>query len=763
MEINLNKFSDIIDKHHKKIIIIWIAVFLISIPIAVHLFSIVSYNVTGNSSNSNASSGSNLQLIVSVSNNSYSNSTKEFFENISDNFAYRNITSLYSVEYNLLNSTYYNIQKNAEFALDSAYMKYNLTPKTVPKSLNNTIIANIAETIKNKLNSSEITERNSSYDFIIGIIKGYYNSSPLYIINNYNFTNYPIIPNTNETVTLINYNHTTMLTTVNNSNYSFVNSYIGRISKNYGVTAYVTGSRGLSSNIESETNFGTFLAIAIGILMVIIVTGLIFRSPIAAFVPLMVYGIDLTIAFSVFYLIYHVILNSTVSFFDPALAAILMLGISTDYLVYMLYRFKQELRKDHRKSVKISIGGAGAAILVSGTTVVLAYSILSGFNLAFLGSTGILDSVGVFIVLLSALTFMPSILISLGKRVFYPNFKPGFSFESSFTRLAHFNYKNRYFIISIFIVIIAIAAYFFVIYQPGLNFLGLLPNSGSKTAFYVATNNFKFDPIDPIIININNTQNINGTEIYNSIKSMSGVSYTQLTKGNNSMHILTYLKPLGFSTPALNDYNKINNYLEASNANYSINGLQAFLGSAVKTMNGDVPLLIFSLGAMVFMVLFVILFSIYTPLRLVLLIIANVIAANGVTLLIFHYIFSLPFVSIAQIFLITSIMGVGVDYDIFLVMRIREYVKEGKNNFEAIKMGLIKSGPIVASIGIIFSMVFLSLLASGVPIIEEVGFIVAIGILIDSVLSVLFIVPSIMFLLQKYNWWPGLKKYEHNK
>ena len=497
--------------------------------------------------------------------------------------------------------------------------------------------------------------------------------------------------------------------------------------------------------------------------MVVIVTGLIFRSPIAAFVPLMVYGVDLTIAFSVFYVIYHIILRSTVSFFDPALAAILMLGISTDYLVYMLYRFKQELRKDHRKSVKISIGGAGAAILVSGTTVVLAYSILSGFNLAFLGSTGILDSVGVLIVLLSALTFMPSILIFLGEKVFYPNLKPGFSFEKSFARLAHFNYKNRYFIITIFIVVIAIAAYFFVVYQPGLNFLGLLPNSGSKTAFYIATNNFKFDPIDPIIITINNTQNINGTMIYNSIKSMNGVSYTQLTRGNNSLRILTYLKPLGFSTQALNDYNKINNYLETRNVNYSIKGTQVFLGSAVKNMNESVPLLIFSLGAMVFVVLFVILFSIYTPLRLVLLIIANVIAANGVTLLIFHYILSLPFISIAQIFLITSIMGVGVDYDIFLVMRIREYVKEGKNNFDAIKMGLVKSGPIVASIGIIFSMVFLSLLASGVPIIEEVGFIVAIGILIDSVISVLFIVPSIMFLLQKYNWWPGLKQYEYNK
>ncbi len=762
MEINLRKFSDIIDKHHKKIIILWIAIFLISIPLAIHLFSIVSYNITGSSDNS-TSSGNNLQLIVSVSGNAFSNNTKTFFENISNDFVYKNITSLYSIEYTLLNSTYYTIQKNAQFALNSAYLKYNLTPQTVPENLNNTIIANIANMIKNELNSSSITEHNSSYGFIIGIIKGYYNSSPLYVINNYNFTDYPLVPNVNDTLTLINYNHTTMISTVNNSNYSFVNSYINKISKNYGVTSYVTGSGGLSSNIESETNFGTLLAIAIGILMVIIITGFIFRSPIAAFVPLMIYGVDVTIAFSVFYIIYHIILKSTVSFFDPALAAILMLGISTDYLVYMLYRFKQELKKNHRESVKISINGAGAAILVSGTTVILAYSILSGFNLAFLGSTGILDSVGVLIVLVSAVTFMPAILVSLGKRVFYPNFKPGFSFEKLFSRLAHFNYRNRYFIISIFIIFIAIAAYFFVVYQPGLNFLGLLPNSGSKTAFYVATNNFKFDPIDPMIININNSRNVNETAIYNSITSISGVSYAEVTPGDNSIQILTYLKPLGFSTQALNDYNSINNYLKSSNVNYSIDGLQVFLGSAVKTMNGDVPLLIFSLGAMVFIVLFIILFSVYTPLRLVLLIISNVIAANGVTLLIFHYILSFPFISIAQIFLITSIMGVGVDYDIFLVMRIREYVKMGKSNFDAIKMGLVKSGPVVASIGVIFSVVFLSLVASGVPIIEEVGFIVAIGILIDSVISVLFIVPSIMFLLQKYNWWPGLKKYEHNK
>ncbi len=761
MEINLKKLANIIDKNHKKIIAIWLILFLVSIPIAIHLFSIVSYNITGNDGNS--SKGNSLQLIVTVSKTPFSNETKAFFYNMSDGFAYKNITSIYSVEYNIINSSYYSI-KNASYAsLNLAYLKYNLTAKTVPQQLNNTIIDSIAAKIYSSLNSSKILERDDAYSFIVGIIKGYQNSTPEYIINNYNLSNYPLAANKNETTTLINYNGTTTIATVNNSNYSFVNSYVNGISGKYGLQDYVTGSTGLSSNIESETNFGTFLAIAIGILMVVIITGLIFRSPIAAFVPLFIYIVDLSIAFSIFYFIYHILLKSTISFFDPALAAILMLGISTDYLIYMLYRFKQELKKDHRESVKISIGGAGAAILVSGTTVILAYAILSGFNLAFLGSTGLLDSVGVLIVLLSALTFMPAVLIFLGKRVFYPNFKSGFSFDKSFRKLGEFNHKNRYFIISVFVILILIAAYFFVTFHPGMNFLGLLPNSQSKTAFYVASNNFKFDPIDPLIININTTKNTNLTSIYNEIKSMNGVAYTTVQKNNASMNVTAFLKPLGFTTPALNDYNNINNYLKSSNVNYSIDGLQVFLGKAVNSMNSNVPLLILALGSMIFIVLFIILFSLYTPFRLVLLIISNVIAANGVTLLIFHYILSLPFISIAQVFLITSIMGVGVDYDIFLVMRIREFVKEGKTNSEAIKLGLIKSGPVVASIGVIFSIVFLSLIASGVPIIAEVGFIVAIGILLDSTISVLFIVPSIMFVLKKYNWWPGLKEYERNK
>lgn len=312
MEINLKKLSNAIDRHHKKIIIIWLALFIISIPIAVHLFGIVSYNVTG-SQNSTAS-GNSLQLVLTVSNTSFSNNTKAFLENISKGFSYNNITSVYSIEYQVINSSYYNIKKSAEEALSLEYLKYNFTPKTIPETLNYTIIKQVAKEINNSLNSSSIVKRSGVYDFILGAIMGYKNSTPLYIINNYNFANYPIAANPNDTLNLINYNGNTTIATVNNSNYSFVNTYIAKMSGGYGLKSYVTGSTGLSSSIESSTNLGTIIAIGIGILMVIIITGFIFKSPIAAFIPLIVYMVDVSIAFSIFYIIYHIILKTTISF-----------------------------------------------------------------------------------------------------------------------------------------------------------------------------------------------------------------------------------------------------------------------------------------------------------------------------------------------------------------------------------------------------------------------------------------------------------------
>ncbi len=755
MSLNFDRFEEFIRRYHKIIIIIWLVAFVASIPLAVHLFSIVSYNITGGSASNNSSFNS-TQLVVTVSSNVYSPQVKQLLFNVSGKFGEGNVDSIYTVEYSVLNSSYTLIKQLSYPQILAAYREYNVTGSTISSTLNDSIISAVASGISSRLeNSTEIRTGANVYGFVIGVIKGYFNSTPSYVLSNENFSTYPLLPPQTTLSTLVNGDHNTTLFAVSDTSYSYLSSYISNQSAGGNLTSYVTGGAGLTKNIETETQTGTLLAILLGIIAVIIITGLIFRSPVAAFVPIAIFGVDVTIAYSLFYIVFHSLLHTTISFFDPALTSILMLGVSTDYLVYMLYRYRQERNNPNGKTIDRTIKGAGAAIAVSGTTIIVAYAVLSSFKLAFLGATGELNAIGVFIVLLSAITLLPAMMFLLGDRLLYPNRKYYAKYEGKFRRLADFEYRNRKKIIAIFVVIIAVCLYVFVTIPPGLNFLGLLPNSQAKQAFYVATNNFGYDPIDPISISFS-SQNASIATIASHIESIQNV-HSVIQSSASQPDLLVYLNPIAFSRPALSAYNNINSYLSTSGLNYTISGTQVFLGSALDSINSTTPTLIIVLGLVIFALLSIILFSLYTPIRLVLLLISMIIAANALTVFLFSFVFSLPFIAIAQVFLITNMMGVGVDYDIFLVMRIRESTREGMKDSKAIKEGLSKSGPIIISIGAIFSIVFFSLTGSGVPIIAEVGFIVGAGILLDSIISITILVPSIMYLLDKYNWWPGNK------
>ena len=764
MKVGFNAFESFIERKHRLIVGIWLVIFIISIPVAIHLFSIVSYNITGSpsSNSSSAAKGQNIQLGVTVAKNVYSPQVKYLLLNISGKFGSQNVTSIYSLEYDVLNATYYQIRAEGIPLLYAEYQKYNVTPSTVSSALNASIIDSISIGITKAIeNSTSLQPGPSLESFVAGAITGVKNETPQSVLYSENFSSYPVTPHQDALSALVNPSQNTTLFTVDYANYSYVSAYVSNISAKENATSYVTGSVGLTQNIKNETNIGTLLAIIIGIIAVIIATGFIFRSPIAAFIPLVIFGIDVTIAYAVFYLVFHFILNATISFFDPALTSILMLGVSTDYLVYMLYRYKQEHNKDNKKTISRTINGAGAAILVSGTTIIVAYAVLSAFNLAFIGSSGSLNSIGVFIVLLSAITLLPSLMFMFGDKLLYPDKKYHRRTENLFYRLANFDFKHRKKIVAFFVIVAVISTYIFMALPPGFNFLGLLPNSQAKQAFYVATNNFGYDPIDPLSIFISNsTANIQ--QIKANISAVSDVHSVLLSGSPGNYSLSVYMNSIAFSKPALYAYNSINTYLSSAKITYNISGTQAYLGSALDSTQSTVPTLLIALGIAIFIFLMIILFSVYTPLRLVILLISVIMTANALTILVFSSLFSLPFIIIAQVFLITNMMGVGVDYDIFLVMRIREGARRGLGNTESIKLGLAKSGPIVISIGAIFSMVFFSLIGSGVPIISEVGFIVGMGILLDSVISITILVPAVMFLLDKYNWWPS-KRYERNK
>ncbi|HLI45572.1 MAG TPA: MMPL family transporter, partial [Geobacterales bacterium] len=116
---------------------------------------------------------------------------------------------------------------------------------------------------------------------------------------------------------------------------------------------------------------------------------------------------------------------------------------------------------------------------------------------------------------------------------------------------------------------------------------------------------------------------------------------------------------------------------------------------------------------------------------------------------------NLPIINAVPIFLAVTMLGVGVDYDIFLLTRVREEVVKGKSDEDAIKVSLEKIGTTIMFLGLLLSSTFLLLLIPRFPLLNEIGFAIGLSVLFDSFIIVQFFVPSIMLLAKKWNWWPS--------
>jgi RND superfamily putative drug exporter len=171
-------------------------------------------------------------------------------------------------------------------------------------------------------------------------------------------------------------------------------------------------------------------------------------------------------------------------------------------------------------------------------------------------------------------------------------------------------------------------------------------------------------------------------------------------------------------------------------------------------LNGLLPEVILILAAAVYVILFAQLRSAFTPLRLIFTILCSVVFSLAIISIVFYHLLNLPILDFAPLFVVVTMLGVGIDYDIFFVTRIREEVLSGKTDNEAIVTAVDRVWVTILGLGLVLSTVFGSLLITGIAVFQEISLAVASAILIDVVVVILFFVPSLMGLAQRLNWWP---------
>jgi len=626
-----------------------------------------------------------------------------------------------------------------------------------------------------------------------------------------NFANYPILPAKNVYSQFIGTDNSTvifLLTTSVNlslSQLSEVHSiFMSHLNTTHNARVYVAGAAALDNQIGSETLAGMERALIIGIALSIVVVGIFFRSIYAAFLPLTVFGFSAAISLAINGLLYKYVLHATVSFVTPTLLLILLLGLSSDYSVYIMARYRREIRHGNPNPVSETGKWAGHAVFTSGLTVAISYVVLYLSHVPILSDAGITNAIGVVVAILVANTFLIAIISKFQKRVF--GIRKQDSSRASrnlMSGIAHTVVKNKGKIVVVFLVLSLAAGYFYFTTPTNMNVFTLIPNSSGVQAIEAVNSSFNGDFFDRgfMIVEFssptyNNTTGFNKSEInavtaieqkllstkgisevfgptmpfgtYVSYK-LSGIpqryredylNQSLSFVGTNSRFIMIdfQLSNLAWLSSSSATVSGLPGVVDsASNRVVSVNvgGLTEGLNDAYSYTSSSFDKMVPILSIAIFAILLIQLGSVFTPIRLILMVLASVVISLVVAYAIDIFALAYPIIIFLPLFTVVTLLAVGLDYDIFMVARVREEVIKGRNDTEGIITSITENGGVITTLGVLLFVTFGSLVFSDVGIISELGIGLALGVLVDTFISWPFFVPSIMLYLERYNWWPS--------
>jgi RND superfamily putative drug exporter len=643
------------------------------------------------------------------------------------------------------------------------------------------------------------------------------------------YTDYPYMPSSALTGNFVNSQNDSMLiifsfsSSPDDNTIAHVESDVQNSGlQNFGAV-YVTGGSVLTKDVAKAFLPALEITVGPGIAISLLIVGLLFFAPVAALIPVLLGGVSVSVALASIYLAVVDIGHGSVTFLTPTLTILLMLGLAVDYAVLQLRRTREERLqgKSIKESVGTSIKWAGQAVLTAGITVIVAYIVMAVANVPIFSDVGTAIALGVSILLAASLTLLPALEIALGDRIFWPGLNSHGKAKSEpsknlLRRMAHGTLRRKV-VIVIIISIIALGA-FFVVYSTPTNedVLKLIPNFQSNRGLTAISNSFGSGIIEPTSIVVitptqitygnnqfnqtllNQIEQITATAAgskgvttvagptrpfgnvfnYSSVENLSeplsmqyeSQMFSTIGKDNKTAVIMVGFSDSASSSTAINSLRGMEKNI---NQLPLISGLTVYFGGQTQSttdsqafMGNLIPEVVLILAAAVYVILFLQLRSAFTPIRLIITILCSVVFSLAIISFIFYFALNLPILDFAPLFVVVTMLGVGIDYDIFFLTRIREEVLNGKTDNEAIVTAIEKVWVTILGLGLVLATVFASLLITNIAMLQEISLAVAAAILIDVTIVILLFVPSLMGLAQKFNWWPyklsRSKKPENN-
>ncbi len=547
-----------------------------------------------------------------------------------------------------------------------------------------------------------------------------------------------------------------------------------------GLPSYVTGPGGQFADFAAafEGIDSNLLFTTVGVILLILL--LIYRSPV--FLPVLVSaGLALTLAQAVVYLLAKAGVL-TVDGQSQGILSVLVLGASTDYALLLISRFKEELHREDLWTVAMrkALRGAAAPIAASGATVILGLLCLLLSDLNSNKSLGPVGAIGIACSVLAMLVFLPALLMVAGRYWFWP-FVPRHDNvvgheRGVWGRVAALVGRRARLVWVVTAAVLAGAALFTTqLDADGLTTAEQFTTDvDSVVGQEILSAHYPAGSGVPVSI-IGDEQDADG--LLEVVRGVDGIADAQLTTTgpatatgqtepggppkvvDGKVQVEAVLTVASDSPAAENTVLRLRSAVDEIGTDVLVGGGTAVVYDIKEESARDTRVIIPAILVMIFLVLALLLRALVAPLLLVATVVLSFFATLGVCSLVFEHWFGFAGADPSfPLFAFVFLVALGIDYNIFLMTRVREEAQVHGTRAGTLK-GLAVTGGVITSAGVVLAATFSALGVLPLVPFAELGFAVAFGVLLDTLIVRSLLVPALVHDLDDRVWWPfGLRR-----
>ncbi len=528
-----------------------------------------------------------------------------------------------------------------------------------------------------------------------------------------------------------------------------------------GLSSHITGP--LGSAADSAKAFkGIDSTLLYATLTVVIVILLItYRSPVLWLLPVISAGVALTSAQAVIYLL-AVHAGLTVNAQSAGILYVLVFGASTDYALLLIARYREELRRheSRQRAMAVALRRAGPAIIASACTVIIALLTLLVAELNSTKGLGPVLAIGVGVGLLAMITLLPALLVIFGRWIFWPA-RPDYGSAEPTTRGLWSRVgrsiapRPRVVWITTAVVLGVMALGLTGLKASGLtNAQSFRGHPDSVVGESVLARHFPAGAGQPVVV----IGNVSATAPLRAALSATPGIASVAPPAARAGH--AYLEGTLTSAP---DSQAANTTIDrVRSAVHAVPGGDAMVGGTT-AINLDVEraaahdrdVIIPLILIVVFVILGLLLRALVAPLILTATVVLSFAAALGVSAVVFNHLFNFGGADTAfPLFVFVFLVALGIDYNIFLMTRVREEANRRGAKRGAL-IGLSATGGVITSAGFVLAGTFAVLGTLPVTFLAELGFAVAFGVLLDTIVVRSVLVTALNLDVGRWMWWPS--------